>query len=317
MSYDNRNKVVIRAHLDHKSVDELKNLLANLLQVADERVVTAFWREVTPGRLNTEQLYYGSPELFFAELRQFAEDVEELKYFDAQVRERYDEYQYYDHHDEEYEFDADSHEGVRHLRRFLREADYYFQARQYDVMSQAYGILQDVIFGDSYELLGIDDLFEVLELSEQVFVQRYFVSLQQSHAKTVFYKEALGFLSWLGRLESRYLPYFFELIGEEQEALAAYLEKWADNLDAQHPHTRLSNAPLHLRLLMNVYREKKQAEKIKAVQHRFRRVYLGLFVPLLARCEAAQDWQRLLDYGQELLPLMPYQKRPAWDRRQS
>ena len=65
MSDHNRNKAVIRAHLDGKSDVELRNLLVNLLQAADTRMMGAFWEEVADARLNTEKLYYGSPELFF------------------------------------------------------------------------------------------------------------------------------------------------------------------------------------------------------------------------------------------------------------
>ncbi|MGB0384894.1 MAG: hypothetical protein ACPGWR_08740 [Ardenticatenaceae bacterium] len=303
MSDGNRNKAVIRAHLDGKSVVELTDLLGNLLQGADERMVAGFWDEMALPTLDTAELLYDSPESFLGELKEFAEDVQECKYFDLEIQEQYDLYHHYDHHEEDDGFDTDSHEGVRLLRWFLKEADCYFQARRYDVVSQAYGILQHVIFADSYELLGINDLFEVLEPSEKVFVQRYLVSLRQSHAKRAFYDKALDFLSWRDAFTRQYTPYFFELVGDEQETLAAYLEEWADQLEARRPLLR--DAPLRLRLLMDFYLENKQPEKVLAVQHRFRRSYLGIFVPLLAMCEAAQDWQTLIDYGQELLPLMP------------
>lgn len=316
MSNDNRNKGLIRAHLEGKSADQLTTLLANLLQGANERMVGAFWEEVASATLNRAKLSYGSSKFFLAQLEEFAKEVEELKYFDEEIQERYDEYRYNDYDEDDYGFDASFHEGVRLLRRFLKEADCYFQARRYDVMSQAYGILKDVLFGDSYELLGIGELFEVLDLSEKVFVQRYLVSLQQSRPKREFYDGALGFLSGRNGFTSRYLPYFFELVGDEQDSLCLYLEDWADQLEARSPRAHLSDAPLRLRLLINVYTENKQAEKVQAVQHRFRRYYLGLFVPLLARCEATQDWQGLIDYGQELLELMPAKEHQSWYHRE-
>lgn len=274
MSDYNRNKAVIRAHLDGKSTVELTNLLANLLQAADTRMIEVFWEEVAGLRLNTEKLYYGSPELFLAELKQFAKDVEDSKYFDSEIQEQYNEYHYYEHDEDEDGFDADSHQGFRLLKRFLREADCYFQARRYEVICQAYGMLQEVIFGDSYDLLGIGDLPELLELDEKEFVQRYLLSLQQSRAKKTFYEEALSFLAWQSRFESRYLPYFLELVGNEQDALVLYLEEWADQLEARRSPPLLSHAPLHLRLLSRFYIEHKQLEKIPALQHRFRGVYL-------------------------------------------
>ncbi len=306
MSDHPQNKAVIRAHLDGKSESELKNLLSNLLQRADEQMMGVFWAQVTDAQLNREKLYYGSPELYLAEVKQFAKDVDDLKYFDSEIQEQYDHYSYYDHHGGEYDdFDADSHQGIRLLKRFLKEADLYFQAREYRVVSRAYRSLQDVVFGDSYELLGVGDLLDVLGRSEKVFVQRYLVSLQQCHTKRVFYHRALGFLSGSNSFATRYLPYFFELVGDEQQTFYLYLEEWADQLDSLSSRAYLIPPPLRLRLLMNFYIEQKQPEKALAVQHHFRRIYLGLFVPLLAGCEAGQAWQKLIDYAQELLELLP------------
>jgi hypothetical protein len=74
-----------------------------------------------------------------------------------------------------------------------------------------------------------------------------------------------------------------------------------------------------LRLLLRFYEQDEQPDAMRNLWVRFRRMYPACYTPLLADCQAASNWQAVLQYAQEALevahsPRPAYYLREVWDR---
>ena len=140
--------------------------------------------------------------------------------------------------------------------------------------------------------------------------QRYFTALKESRPADEFYDKAIQYLARHDAPYREHMDNFVALVGpENQVEIQTFLEQWADELAEKHIEPYLFGVPYQLRLLLHFYREANQEDRVLALQKRFRQFYLAFYAPLLARCEADEDWQMVIAYGQEVLALLP-EKRP-------
>ena len=303
----------IRAYLKKKNKPELVALLLELVQEMDEPTRQRFWEHLAPPGMATADLRYPSAEDFLSELESFAEEVSAGEYYDEEAATYYGEDNYSEYED----YDPEDHAAIKALRGFFHEADSYFDAGQFAVAAQAYEQLLDLALSETYETLGIPSPLEFLEQDERQVVSRYFAALQASRSQNEFFDQAL---SYLARHESQAdLDRFLELVRDERPALQAHLETWAD----RHLHHRLSTPydglALQLRLLLRFYEQDGRLDAMRNLWVRFCRMYPACYTPLLADCQAANDWQAVLQYAQEALevahsPRPAYYSREAWDR---
>jgi len=112
---------------------------------------------------------------------------------------------------------------------------------------------------------------------------------------------------------------FLELVeGENQAALKAHLEDWADQCARQKGPTSFYGLAFPLRLLLRFYQQADRSEDIRTLWTRFRHLYPACYTPLLADRQAAEDWPAVLTYAQEALeiatqPRPSYSMRGSWD----
>ena len=303
----------IRAYLEKKNKPELVALLLDLVQDMDEPTRQRFWEHLAPPGMATADLRYPSAEDFLAELEAFAEEVSEGEYYDEEAATYYGEDNYNDYSD----YDPDDHTGVKALRAFFHEADSYFDAGQFAVAAEAYGILLDLVLGETYDTLGLPDPLEFLPQDERQVVSRYFAALQASLPQDEFFDEALRFLA--RHEHPTDLEQFLELVGSERRpALQAHLEAWAVRHVQSAWPAPFYGLAFQLRLLLRFYERAGRMDDVRNLWVRFRRMYPACFTPLLADRQAAGDWEAVLNYAQEALevahpPCPAYYLRDAWD----
>ena len=210
--------VRIRAYLEKKSKSELVTLRLDLVQGMDEPTRQRFWEHLAPPGMATADLRYPSADDFLAELETFADEVSEGDYFDEDAAAYYGE----DDYNEPSDYDPEDHVGIKALRTFFHEADSYFDAGQFEVARQAYGMLLDLVLGGTDETLGLPDPLLVLKQDQRQLVSRYLIALQSSLPQAEFFTQALRFLSMHENPTD--LERFLELIGVENlPALQAHL----------------------------------------------------------------------------------------------
>ena len=303
----------IRAYLDKKTKSELIALLLDLVQEMDEPTRQRFWEHLAPPGMATADLRYPSAEDFLAELEAFAEKVSEGEYYDEEVAMFYGE----DNYNEYVDYEPDDHTGLKALRAFFHEADSYFDAGQFAVAAEAYDILLDLILGDTYDTLGLPDPLEFLPQDERQVVSRYFAALQASLPQAEFFDKTLRFLALHEHPTD--LERFLELVGSERQLeLLAHLEAWADRHVQSAWPARFHGLAFHLHLLLRFYEQAGQAEAMRTLWMRFRRMYPACYTPLLADRQATGDWEAVLAYAQEALegarpPRPAYSLREPWD----
>ena len=296
----------IRTYLEKKNKSELVALLLDLVQGMDEPTRQRFWEHLAPPGMATADLRYPSAEDFLAELEAFAEEVSEGEYYDEDAATYYGEDNYNDFD----EYDPDDHAGLKALRAFFHEADSYFDASQFEVARQAYGMLLDLVLGETYETLGVPDPLEFLPQDQRQVVSRYLTAMQSSQLQAEFFTQALRFLSIHEHPTD--LERFLELVGSEhQPALQAHLETWSDQHARQTGSTPFYDLAFPLRLLMRFYEQAGRTDDIRTMWIRFRRLYPACYTPLLADRQAAGDWPAVLAYAQEALEIA-HPPRPAY-----
>lgn len=303
----------IRAYLEKKTKKELVILLLDLVQGMDEPTRQRFWEHLAPPGMATADLRYPSAEDFLAELEDFTDDVSEGKYYDEEAAIYYGE----DNYNETDEYDPDDHIGLKALRAFFHEADSYFNAGQSEVARQAYDMLLDLVLGDTDDTLGLPDPLEILAQDPRQVVSRYLIALQSSQPQAEFFTHAINFLSV--HEQPNDVERFLELVGaENQPALQAHLEAWADQHSRQNWPTSFYGLAFPLRLLLRFYQQSDRSDDIRALWIRFRHLYPACYTPLLVDRQAAGDWPAVLTYAQEALeivtqPRPSYSMREAWD----
>lgn len=315
MAADNDNISQIRIHLQTQPAEYLVDLLIDLIQAMDEPTRQRFWERLAPPAMATADLRYSSPEAFLIELQEFEEAVAEGEYYEEEALEYFGEDPFdREYHRERYgwyeEYDPDDHAGLNALAEFLAEADSYYEAGQYDVAAEAYGILIGIFDESPEDTLGIYNPLSELGELEEPLAQRYFTALKESRPPAEFYQEAINYLARHDAPYRKHMDNFMALAGPDaKNNVRAFLEQWADELAQKDIEPFPYGVPYQLSLLMRFYTEANQPQKVLALQKRFRRVYLALYEPLLAEREAARDWQTVIAYGQEVLALLP-QERP-------
>ena len=302
----------VRAYLEKKTKTELVALLLVLVQDMDEPTRQRFWEHLAPPGVATADLRYPSAEDFLAELEAFAEKVSEGKYYDEEAAMYYGEDNYNDYD----EYDPDDHVVVKALRAFFHEADSYFDAGQFVVAAEAYDILLDLTFGETYETLGLPTPLEFLPQDERQVVSRYFAALQASLSQGEFFDQALRFLALHEHPAD--LERFLELVGDERHALKAHMEAWAKRHIQSAWSTPFYGLAFQLRLLLDFHEQDEQLDDMRSLWVRFRRLYPACYTPLLADRQAAGDWEALINYAQEALevahpPRPAYYLRESWD----
>jgi len=303
----------IRVYLEKKNKPELVALLLELVLEMDEPTRQRFWEHLAPPGMATADLRYPSAEDFLSELESFAEEVSEGEHYDEEAATYYGE----DNYNEYEDYDPEDHAAIKALRGFFHEADSYFDAGQFAVAAQAYDQLLDLALSETYETLGIPTPMKFLEQDERQVIGRYFAALQASRSQNEFFDQALYYLA---RHESQAdLDRFLELVGDERLALQAHLEIWADWHLQHRLSTPYDGLALQLRLLLRFYEQDGRLDAMRNLWVRFRRMYPACYTPLLADCQAANDWQAVLQYAQEALdvahsPRPAYYLREVWDR---
>jgi hypothetical protein len=303
----------IRAYLEEKNKAELIALLLDLVQEMDEPTRQRFWEHLAPPGMATADLRYLSAEDFLAELEAFAEAVSEGEYYDEDAAMYYGEDNYNDYED----YDPDDHTGLNALRTFFHEADSYFGAGQFEVAAEAYDNLLDLVFGETYDTLGLPDPLDYLPQDERQVVSRYFSALQASRAQDEFFDEALHFLA--RHEHPADLERFLELVGSERRpVLQTHLEAWADRHIQSVWSTPCYGLAFQLRLLLDFYKQDGRVDDMRSLRVRFRRLYPACYTPLLAERQAAGDWEAVLKYAQEAIevgraPHPPFYLRDPWD----
>ena len=304
----------IRAYLEMKSQQELVILLLDLVQDMDEPTRQRFWERLAPPGMATADLRYPSAEDFLAELEDFTDDVSEGKYYDEEAATYYSE----DDYNESEAYDPNDHIGLKALRAFFHEANSYFDASQFDIARQAYDMLLDLVLGDTDDTLGVPDPLEILAQDPRQVVSRYWIALQSSQPQVDFFTQALNFLSVHEHPSD--VERFLEFVGSEnQPALQAHLEAWADQHAQQNGLTSFYGLAFPLRLLLRFYQQSDRTEDIRTLWIRFRHLYPACYTSLLADREAAGDWLAVLNYAQEALeiatqPRPSYSMRGSWER---
>ena len=303
----------VRAYLENKSKNELVILLLDLVQGLDEPTRQRFWEHLAPAGMATADLRYPSAEDFLAELEDFADEVSEGKFYDEEAAVYYGE----DRYNETEAYDSDDHIGLKALRTFFHEADSYFDAGQFEVARQAYDRLLDLVLGDTDDTLGVPDPLEILAQDPRQVVSRYLIALQSSQPQAEFFAQALNFLSVHEHPTD--VERFLELVGaENQPALQAYLEVWADQDARQTGFSSHYGLAFPLRLLLLFYQQADRSDDIRALWIRFRQLYPACYTPLLADRQAVGDWPEVLTYALEALeistqPRPSYSMRGSWD----
>jgi tetratricopeptide (TPR) repeat protein len=288
----------IRSYLEKKSKPELVTLLLDLVQGMDEPTRQRFWEHLAPPGMATADLRYPSAEDFLVELEAFTEEVSEGEYSDEETATYYGEDNYNDYDD----YDPDDHAGVKALRAFFYEADSYFDAGQFAVAAGAYDRLLDLVYGETYETLGVPDPLEFLPQDQRQVVSRYFTAMQASRTQNEFFDQVLRFLALHEHPAD--LECFLELVGNERRpALQAHLETWADSRVQSAGSMTFYGLPFHLRLLLRFYEQAGRVDDMRSLWVRFCKLYPACYTPLLADREAAGDWKAVLNYAQEALEI--------------
>ena len=176
-------------------------------------------------------------------------------------------------------------------------------------------MLLDLALGDTDDTLGVPDPLDILAQDPRQVVNRYLIALQSSQPQAEFFAQALNFLSVHEHPSD--VESFLELVGaENQTALQAHLEAWADQRARQAGLTSLNGLAFPLRLLLRFYQLADRSEDIRTLWTRFRHQYPACYIPLLADRQAAGDWSAVLTYAQEALEIAT-QPRPGYSMRGS
>ncbi len=311
---NNENLSAVRVHLENQSTAYLVDLLIDLIQAVDEPMRQRFWERVAPPSVATADLRYSSPELFLTELEEFAEAVREGAFFDEDALEYFGEDPFdREYHRDKYgmyeDFDPDMHEGLNTLGDFLTETNSYFQAGQYEVAADAYELILGIIDESPDETLGIYDPLAELGEMEEPLGQRYFTALKESKPTAEFYDKAIHYLAHHDKPHRKHMDNFIALVGGGgQVEVQTHLEQWADELARQQIQPFPIGVPYQLRLLIRFYTEADRQDKVLALQKQFRHIYLAFYDPLLTERTAAKDWLMVINYGQEVLDVLPQEK---------
>lgn len=309
-----QNRQRLHAHLTQKSSDDLITIIFELLNEVSETTRQTFWQQIAPEGMATADLVYPSAEDFLQELASFAQDVREGDYYDEEAAEQFedsDPYQddYGNWVEDEYDFEL--HTGVQELKRYIEATNSYFKAGQMQVAATAYGEILYLCREDMEELMGVSSPLLEIGQREHELTVHYFEALKATESAETFYDKAYQLIARHRWQQSLYLEKLEPLI-ENKDDIRRYLEGWAANMTQQTAHHIRGQWPFQLQKLFDLYKHSGQTHKSLATKHALRFHWLMLFQELIEAYMKQSAWQKVIAYGDEVLPFLAKSSRPAY-----
>jgi len=188
------------------------------------------------------------------------------------------------------------------LDGFFSQANRYHQAGEHTVAAAAYEKLFDVVWGDTYDWLGFEEISGWLETDVRAVVGRYLASLGQVCPPEEYIARAWGHLAlyYMEHLVTESTP-------EQLSALEAHLLSELEGLTEPSGYP-----PSPLGLLRRLYERQRRTNDDLALCRRMRLRYPALFTPLLDHAEATGDWGQVEELVCQALALAETWSEHQW-----
>ncbi|MDY7079080.1 MAG: hypothetical protein SXV54_19370 [Chloroflexota bacterium] len=188
------------------------------------------------------------------------------------------------------------------LDDFFSQADRYHQAGEHTVVAAAYEKLFDVVWGDTYDWFGFEEISSWLETDVRAVVGRYLASLGQVCPPEEYVERAWEHVA-LYYMEHLVMESTPEQLAALEAHLLNELEEWTE---------REGFTPFSLHVLRRLYEHQERAEDDLALCRRLRLRHPALFVPLLDHAEATGDWGQVEELVRQALALAETWSEHRW-----
>jgi uncharacterized Zn finger protein len=224
-------------------------------------------------------------EDFLAEIDNFVADCQARRFYEEEEVWAWEE-----DHTGSYE---PSLEAFDILDDFFRRTDRYHEAGEHAVAAAAYEKLFGVIWGNTREWFGFEEISGWPDTDVEAAVGRYLRSLGQTCSPAEYVARAEERLSWhhQGHLVTESTP-------EQLAALEAHLTRQLAELTEPATYE-----PMPVHLLRGIYQRQARTADDLALCRRLCRQYPVLFAPLLDHAEASRDWDQTVALAREALAL--------------
>jgi uncharacterized Zn finger protein len=254
---------------------ELLDLIGEFVAQLDPLARRQFLGRFRPSEQLLDEAVAPDAEDFLDEIDEFVAECQRGAFYEEE-----EVWAWQEDHSDSYEPELEVFDIVDEL---FHRADRYHQASEHDVAAAAYEKLFDVIWGNTYEWFGFEEISGWLEISVKAVVERYLASLGQAYPPEEYAERAWEHVGWHYREQL--------VTGSTPEQLAALETLLLGEMKEGTGQEGFSPASLHL--LRHLYEHQGRAEDDLALCRRLRRQYPALFGPLLDHAEAINDWEQV------------------------
>jgi len=193
-------------------------------------------------------------------------------------------------------------EAFEILADFFVQAERYHQVGEHAVAAAAYEKLFDILWGNTNEWFGFEDIDGWLETDVKAAVKRYLASLGQVCLPEEYVARAWEHVAW---------GYQEQLVAESTpEQLAALEAHLLSTLE--EPTAPGDFMPSSLYLVRHLYEHQGRTEDDLALCRRLCLQYPTLFAPLLDHAEATGDWSQVQELVHQALALAETWPEHGW-----